>query len=173
MFRFSSCCQCWSKIMTHSNTLKSCSLKIRIQADRYWHGNIHKSLFKQSLSQPATQWHVTSHSTLATSVACAACPSSVTCVWARAQQPCHTDLLGCHITLIRSQACFSPQDVAVQTLSLIAHLLSPSFQGFLWHASNFCTFRKNRNLSWEVLCKYPFPRWKMLENTHMHAVGHI
>lgn len=159
MFRFSSYCQCWPKIMTHSNMLKSCILKLRIWTDRYWRGNVHNSLFKQCLSQPATWWHVTSYNTFATSVAYATCPRFVTLVWVRACHAHCTDVPGCDTSLIYSQAYFRPENAEIQTLSLVGHLLSPFFQGLSMACEQFFRLlKKSEILSWKMLCKYPSPR---------------
>lgn len=48
-FRISRCCHWQPRLMTHSNMCKWCTLKIRMWADRYGHGNAHNSLFKQCL----------------------------------------------------------------------------------------------------------------------------
>lgn len=138
--------------------LKSCILKLRIWTDRYWHGNVHNSLFKQCLSQPATQWHVTSHNTFATSLACATCPSFVTLVWVRVDTPA---ALVCPATQI-SPALKHVSDSRMQKYKLLVLLgtcCPHPFKVFLCHVRNFFRLlKKCRILSWEVLCIYPSPR---------------
>lgn len=159
MSRFSSYRQCWPKIMTHSNMLKSFILKLRIWTDKYWHGNVHttvclNSVFHNQLLSDTWQAtillprhlpmpHVPALSPWSGSVL--GTPSALMCLSATQISPALK-----HVS--------DPRMQKYKLLILLGCCPHP-FKIFLWHVSNFFRLlKKNRIVSWEVLFKYPSPR---------------
>lgn len=142
--------------MTHSNMLKSFILKLRIWTDKYWHGNVHNSLFKQCLSQPAT-WQAT-----------IVLPRHLPMPHVPALSPWSGSVLGMPTALMCLSAtqispalkhASGPRTQKYKLLVLLRTCCPHPFKVFLQHVSNFFRLvKKSRILSWEVLCKYPSPK---------------